>query len=267
MWNSRVIFAALFAVIGALPQKIFDPRHQVMTLQQVLKTVKELEIQHGERKQQDFEVFQETSAVSGDRGRVLTVPIHAISEDLPQLERESLADEKGKEEEFLDYGDVQTWQIMEDGTLERRRGKYSGRSESAEILDIRSADISGLRQAAQVTSTGVASLTLSPGSRLYGQPEETVQVEFLLTNHGPDQYFTISAKESSQTEQTGVQDQVVFPTTGSFLSGLSEDKPWVRRNQTTTLVISLRVPGDAAVGARKMLSLDCLLYTSPSPRD
>ena len=247
MWKSVIFFLAILDQSWALPQdQIFDPKSRVMTLQQVLASVKNVEAQHA-KKYNFLENQQGNDDVSD--GRILTVPIQARSEDLPQIERLSLEEERSQNE--------QAWQIFDASAIERQN---RDNPESPQKLDIRAPDASGFREAALVTSTASAVLTLSPGSRLYGQPGETVQVEFLLTNLGPDQYFTVSAKEDGSTEQQS-GDHVIFPT-GSFLSSLSEYKPWVRRNETTTLVITLKVPEDATLFSLVTLTLEVQPYGS-----
>jgi hypothetical protein len=107
-----------------------------------------------------------------------------------------------------------------------------------------------LRESAPITSSGPARLVLSPASRLHGSPNEKVNVEFLLTNVGRDQrYFAISIQE--QSSGSGV----IFPTT-SFFYSLSEQKPLLFANETRMVVITLRIPSDAAIGTNKTITLE-----------
>jgi hypothetical protein len=90
-----------------------------------------------------------------------------------------------------------------------------------------------LRESAPITSSGPARLVLSPASRL-----------------GRDQrYFAISIQE--QSSGSGV----IFPTT-SFFYSLSEQKPLLFANETRMVVITLRIPSDAAIGTNKTITLE-----------
>ena len=251
----------------ALPQKqIFDPRDQVMTLQQVYENVKAVEEQHARKKyeflQHESNGEQNLSPSIKSQGRILTVPIQARSEDLAKLEKDISFEEGPSEEENIFEYDEQTWQLLDAAMIERQGKTKSNdaKEKSAQIMDIRAQDSLGIREPALITSTSIALLELSTGSKLYGEPGESVQVEFLLTNLGPDQYFTVSAKESGRSETHG--DNVIFPSSGTFLEELSEYKPWVRRNETTTIIISIRVPADATLKSKTTLTLEVQPYGS-----
>ena len=101
---------------------------------------------------------------------------------------------------------------------------------------------------------------MSTESRLNGVPGETVNVEFLLTNFGADTNFVVSANERM------FGDGLDF-NTGSFLSAVSEAKPFVRRGETRSVTVELRIPASTPIGTKKMITLDIEPYGSTTPVD
>ena len=82
------------------------------------------------------------------------------------------------------------------------------------------------------------------------------QVEFQLTNLGPNRYFAISVSERSVN-----QGQINFPDT-SLTHGLSETKAYVMKNETRPIIIAILIPDHALIGTTKVITVEAQPYVN-----
>ena len=62
-------------------------------------------------------------------------------------------------------------------------------------------------------------------------------------------------------ERSGSQGQVSFPDQ-QFLRQLSENKPYVRTNETRAIVLSLDIPNNARIGTNKTITVESQPYVN-----